>query len=184
MRRAVLSLVLLCGCVTTSGSASRPITVFPPGPDADSQAGGNDQGQVWVLEHRLAAHNGCYAVQRPSPSGVKGGGIVRCGIGQLEWAISRDMGEGVDDFDALKSAMQWDAQHNAEVLKDDSVNCTMAGTPATCHVYVFTGKDGSSRSTIIGMSQLEGNALLAQCVANAGQAEAMKPVCAEIFAIK
>jgi hypothetical protein len=174
----LLALALLAGCATAHGG--RPTTIFPPAPDANSQAGQHDQGQVWVLEHKLNVHPDCYAVDRG-----KGAGIIRCGVGQLEWVVTRDIAEGVDDFDQLKDAMKWDAEHNGEQMQDQAVECTMVGTPATCHAFVFTPHDGSApRSTIIGTSQLEGQGLVAQCVSKAGGGEQMKPVCGEIFVIK
>lgn len=176
---AFVALLVLAGCAT-AGGGGRPSTVFPPGPDADAQAGGHDQGQVWVLEHKLNLHPDCYAVQRP-----RGAGIIRCGVGQLEWVITEDIASGVDDFDQLKDAMKWDAEHNGEQLQDQPLTCTMVGTPATCHAFVFTPHAGGApRSTIVGTSQLEGRAIVAQCVSKAGQEQAMKDVCAEIFAIK
>ena len=179
MYRALPLLALLAGCATMS--SGRPSTVFPPLPDQDSGAVAiHDQGMVTVLEHQVSVHNGCYAVQRPN-----GGGIIRCGVGQLEWVVAQSVAEGVDDFDNLKDAMKYDAEREQGQFEDKEFSCTVGGAPASCRAYGFQPRDGSpARTTVIGLAQLPGKALVAQCVAKAGGTDAMKPVCAEIFEAK
>ena len=181
MRRFAVALALLTGCASMGGISSRPATVFPPLPDEDTQAtGAHDQGEVWVMEHRVAQHPDCYAVQRQN-----GAGIIRCGVGQLEWVLTPTVAEGVDDYDILKDAMRADAEKEGSALNDKEVDCTVGGAPASCRVFVFAPKDGTpARTTIIGLAQLPAKSLVAQCVAKAGMIDAMKPVCGEIFVLK
>jgi hypothetical protein len=180
---AVVASVVLTGCLT-GASATRPNTVFPPGGDEGATHGAaGENAPVWVLEHQIAAHPGCYGVMRSAARGDEG--IVRCDDGELRWKATRDVAEAVDDFDDLKSAMGWDAHHDGSSLDDKEVTCTLAGTPASCHIYAFTPHDGSpAKVVIVGMAQLERRGMVAQCFARPGKAEAMKPVCHEVFEVK
>ena len=177
----LVTVALLSGCATAGGAGGgRPTTVFPPSTETQVQQGTQTGGQVWIQGHLVQQHPGCYPVDRGN-----GAGIIRCNEGQLEWLKTQDIAGAVDDFDQLKDAMVWDAQHNGEKVQDQELTCTMVGTPATCHAYVYTPHDGGpTRSTIVGMCQLEGAGLVAQCATKAGQADTMKPVCGEIFEIK
>jgi len=179
MRRALFLAALLAGCANMN--TGRPSTVFPPLPDEDSGAVAvQDQGMVTVLEHRVSVHKGCYAVQRQN-----GAGIIRCGVGQLEWVVAQSVAEGVDDFDNLKDAMKYDAQREQGQFEDKEFSCTVGGAPASCRAYSFQPRDGTpARTTLVGLAQLPGKALVAQCVAKAGGTEEMKPVCGEIFEAK
>lgn len=175
--------LLLAGCLT-GASATRPNTIFPPNGDEGATRGGaGDNAPVWVLEHQLGVHAGCYAVQRGPSRGAEG--IVRCDDGELRWQTTVDVPQAVDDFDDLKAAMVWDAHHEGSQLDDKEVACTLAGTPASCHIYGFAPRDGSApKVVIVGMAQLERHGLVAQCFAKPGKAEAMKPVCREVFEVK
>ena len=112
-------------------------------------------------------------------------GVIRCEVGELDWVITDDVAQGVDDYDLLKDAMKSDAAKDGSALQDTEIKCNLDGAPASCRSFVFTPKDGGmTRTTLIGMAGLTGRALVVQCVAQPNQNNAMKPVCAEVFDLK